>query len=102
MNGIIIALLFLTPVKKGDSWLGRDKLLHIVVSSAIVGLAYHTYHCEFRNPNPGARMFSISLSGVAGVGKEVWDKFDEGCPSLKDIVADFVGIGLGVFIFTYY
>jgi len=46
-------------------------------------------------------VFSISFSAVAGIGKEIYDGVSKkGTPSWKDLIADGVGILLGVLLFT--
>lgn len=84
-----------------DNWIARDKALHIGASAAIVGLAHHSYHCQLRNPEGDSRVLAVSLSALCGIGKELWDlKTSPRGLSWKDLVADGVGILLGVALFT--
>lgn len=87
--------------KYEDKWFTSDKYLHFYYSVAITGLSYHLYHCQFNNPNPGARYFSISLASVTGIGKELYDKYyRKGKFSYKDLTADVMGIIIGALLFT--
>lgn len=84
-----------------DKWFAWDKFHHFSYSLGITGLSYHIYHCQFGNPNPGARYFSISITAFTGVGKEVYDKYCKKTVfSYKDLTADAVGIIIGTLLFT--
>lgn len=84
-----------------DRWIAKDKAFHVGASAAIVGLAYHSYHCQLRNPKGDSRVLAISLSSLCGIGKELWDlKRSPRSLSWKDLAADGVGILLGVALFT--
>jgi len=89
-------------VRAEDRWIARDKALHVGASAGIIGLVYHSYHCQLKNPEGGSRVFAVSLSAACGLGKELWDskKVPRGL-SWKDLVADGVGILLGVALFTF-
>ncbi|MCK4306731.1 hypothetical protein KAW50_00735 [candidate division WOR-3 bacterium] len=83
-----------------DRWISRDKFHHFSYSLGLTGLSYHIYHCQFNNPNPEARYFSISLTAVAGISKELYDKFyKKSIFSYKDLVWDAVGITVGSLLF---
>lgn len=87
--------------KPEDPWLGIDKLKHVVVSGMLVGVSYHIYHDRLHNPQFGSRLFAISISATAGLLKEGLDrrKTPPTC-SKRDLVADTVGIVIGVLLFT--
>ncbi len=89
------------PREFQDRWIARDKALHLGASAAIVGLVYHSYHCQFRNPESDSRVLAVSVSTGCGIGKELWDlrKSPRGL-SWKDLVANGVGVLLGVLLFT--
>ena len=40
---------------------------------------------------------SILTAGI-GVAKEVWDKKNNGSPEIRDIVADIIGVALGILL----
>ena len=84
-----------------DLWTARDKRLHLVTSAAMVGVGYHLLHDRWLFEARDSRNLAISVTAVAGVIKELYDK--RGTPptcSRKDLVADAVGILVGVFLFT--
>lgn len=66
----------------------NDKVLHITISAIISAICYYL----LKNV-----MLSIVLSFAMGVGKEVVDVQTTGF-SFADLLADLVGIGLGIFI----
>lgn len=69
------------------SLLTEDKLKHIVVS-AIIAVALNLFL-----PWWVAGVITLAI----GVGKEVYDKLSgKGCSEWKDLVADLVGILIGV------
>ncbi|MFQ5905924.1 MAG: hypothetical protein ACE5JA_05070, partial [bacterium] len=85
-----------------DEWFSKDKLVHALTSAYLVGFSYRIYHAEFRNPEENSRVFAVSLSAAAGVGKEVWDLCGSANKaSWKDLAADAAGIVAGLLLFTY-
>jgi len=95
---ILVLFSFMSP--KNDKWIAKDKGLHIIHSACAVGLTYHIYHCELNNNHSGAVKFSVSLTSLAGITKEIFDsKKKPSSSSWRDLVADAIGIGLGVLIF---
>jgi len=85
-----------------DEWFGEDKLLHVLTSAYFVGFSYRAYHGHFDNPPDNSRVFAVSVTAVAGVGKELYDMTGpDRKASWKDIAADALGIALGVVLFTY-
>lgn len=62
-----------------------DKLLHVETSAIIVVLI------SLILPIWVAAIITLLI----GVGKEIWDKYHNGTPEWKDILADAIGIGFG-------
>jgi len=92
---------FLTPQKLEDSWLGKDKFLHLTVSSFLTGVSYRVYHDEFKNPEENSRLFGGTFTAFLGIGKEAVDATSpSSTSSWKDLAADGVGILLGLLLFT--
>jgi uncharacterized protein YfiM (DUF2279 family) len=89
------------PAHAGDSWLTRDKRLHMVVSAGMVGAGFHLLHDRWHLEVRHSRNLTVSLTALAGVIKEVTDKgkTPSTC-SYKDLVADGLGILVGIFVFT--
>lgn len=67
--------------------IGEDKLKHVVVS-AIIAVALNLFL-----PWWIAGLITLSI----GIGKEVYDKVSgKGCAEWKDLLADLIGIIIGV------
>ena len=71
--------------------MGKDTILHFIVSLALGLTALLSYP------------FAIGIALGAGIGKEVGDCLAKGSAwdwkdSAKDLVADALGAGLGIFI----
>jgi len=97
----LIAFSLMNP--KNDKWIAKDKALHFFCSAAITGLAFHSTYNQLGYEKEDARIFSISLSGLTGIGKEFLDsKKKTSSSSWRDLVADGMGILAGVLIFTIY
>jgi len=80
-----------------DSWFGRDKANHLTVSAALVGFGYYATREEIGYGDCAARNSAIGFSLACGIAKEVYDwTSHKGHPSFKDIVADIVGVGVGI------
>jgi putative lipoprotein len=84
-----------------DEWLSEDKLLHVLTSAYLVGFSYRAYHGEFDNPPDNSRVFAVSVTAAAGIGKELYDmRSPRQTASWKDIAADALGIAVGLLLFT--
>ncbi|MDQ8164855.1 MAG: hypothetical protein P3A28_03740 [Gemmatimonadota bacterium] len=82
------------PPQPRDSWFGRDKMLHCVVSAAVQGAA----HTALRAGGADYRTASRTAGAVTltvGISKELWDRKRGGDPSLKDLAWDGIGGTLG-------
>ena len=88
-------------VKTSDRWLAWDKLEHLGVSAFLSGVSYSVLHEFCNNTQESSVYFSVSFTLSAGLGKEFYDsKTPGGAFSYKDLIADVVGIGLGLFLAT--
>jgi uncharacterized protein YfiM (DUF2279 family) len=94
---IVLSALFLLVSSLGaatDSWLGRDKFMHLVGSAAL------TAWCDnfARDTDSSKRLvFSISIPLTLGFAKEASDKYVRKTMwSWRDLTYDGVGIGLGL------
>jgi putative lipoprotein len=84
-----------------DRWLDWDKLEHLGVSAFLSGVSYSLLHEFYNNNQESSVYFSVSFTLSAGLGKEFYDsKTPGGTFSYKDLIADVVGIGLGLFLAT--
>ena len=88
-----------TVINHNDPWIAYDKFLHFSVSASIVLSTQYTLVEKLDYNNNDAVYFSMLVSGINGMLKEIWDsKQPNGFISKKDIVANIAGIIIGVFI----
>jgi uncharacterized protein YfiM (DUF2279 family) len=88
-------------LKISDRWLAWDKVEHLGISAYLSIVSYKIYHDFYHNRKEPSLYFSSGLSFSLGLGKEVYDeKKPDGKFSYKDLVADILGIGLGLWIAT--
>ena len=84
-----------------DSWLAWDKVEHFGVSAYLSAISYKIYHDFYHNRKKSSLYFSSGLTIGLDLGKEIYDKKrPTGKFSYKDLVADVLGIGLGLWIAT--
>lgn len=84
-----------------DPWLGKDKADHFIVSAFLAGTCYYWARTELRQTHDTAVIFSLSCTGGIGLAKELYDGLSQrGTPSWKDLLADFLGIGIGILMLS--
>ena len=84
-----------------DRWVAWDKAEHLGVSAFLCGVSYSIFRDFYRNQQESSIYFSAAFTFSAGLGKEFCDqKTPQGRFSYKDLVADILGIGLGLLIAT--
>jgi putative lipoprotein len=84
-----------------DRWLAWDKVEHFGISAYLSFVSYKIYHDFYHNHKESSLYFSSGLTFSLGLGKEIYDeKTPNGKFSYKDLVADILGIGLGLWIAT--
>ena len=84
-----------------DKWLAWDKVEHFGISAYLSAISYKIYHDFYHNPKESSLYFSGGFTSSLGLGKEAYDKRrPQGKFSYKDLVADVLGIGLGLWIAT--
>ena len=73
-----------------------DKWMHAVVSMLIAVFLYKLFALT------GMPLMTLIVSSVLTVGigivKEVWDKKNNGSPEARDVVADLIGVALGILL----
>jgi len=83
------------PAHAEDEWWGQDKALHFGVSGVLAAGGYAggalVLEERWQRASVGA---GVALT--AGVAKEVYDEFDYGGASYKDLVFDVAGTLVGV------
>ena len=82
--------------KSGDSWIGRDKGLHLVGSMISTIAISKTSQTFFNNSHDQSLKLGIGVTFGLGLGKELWDSTKKNNKfSYKDLTADIVGILIG-------
>jgi uncharacterized protein YfiM (DUF2279 family) len=84
-----------------DPWFSADKILHFSASAAITGLTYHFYVNRLNRPEDRGKVYSVSLTALVSIGKELYDTKKKGCFSWKDLLWDGLGLAAGYFVFVY-
>jgi len=88
-------------VTMSDSWFGKDKADHFLASVFLTAGSFY-YLKEEQNISQGKSMnLSIAFAFSLGIAKEIRDGSLKGrAASVKDVVADILGIGIGAFLFN--
>ncbi|MEO0236991.1 MAG: hypothetical protein ABIN35_01995 [candidate division WOR-3 bacterium] len=79
-----------------DPFFSKDKIDHLFTTFAITASttlfvkSFMKDRSEFENIT-----FSISVPVLFSFGKEIYDNFSDGTVSYKDLIYDFIGIGIG-------
>lgn len=82
-----------------DRWLALDKLQHLLISAHLSLYTYKVSLESYDNTPPTARAQAVGLVISIGIGKELMDRHKpDDRFSYKDLIADALGIGLGLFI----
>lgn len=82
-----------------DSWLGDDKIEHFFVSAMIVGFGFFAMREPFARSENTSLIVAGGLAVSAGIGKEYYDsRSQRGVSSVKDLLADVLGIGILIFL----
>jgi len=82
-----------------ERWLAIDKLQHFMFSAHLSLLSYKASRDSFHNTTSTARVESVGLVFSLGIGKDLLDsRQPEGRFSYKDLIADALGIGLGLIL----
>jgi uncharacterized protein YfiM (DUF2279 family) len=82
-----------------DEWLSEDKFQHFFVSAFLTGLGFAVWREGLDRGENQSLAISGGMTLSIGVGKELLDlKRPKGHASLKDFVADVLGIGITIFL----
>jgi uncharacterized protein YfiM (DUF2279 family) len=91
---------FKFKITLSDPWLSKDKADHLLVSSFLVAGGYFVAKNDQQFNEQKALQFSVSSAFALGIVKEIRDGFRKhNAASIKDLIADVLGIGLGVVMF---
>lgn len=74
-----------------------DKWMHAVVSMLITVFLYKLFALTGMPLMMNLIISSLLTVGV-GVAKEFWDKKNNGSPEARDIVADIIGVVVGILL----
>ena len=74
-----------------------DKWMHTVVSMLITVFLYKLFALTGMPLMLTLIVSSVLTIGI-GIAKEVWDKKNNGSPEIRDIVADIIGVALGILL----
>ena len=84
-----------------DSWFGKDKADHLLVSGFLTAMSFYVFKEEQNYSKTKSLNLSIASAFSIGVLKEIRDGLlTNRAASVKDLVADILGIGIGVFLFN--
>lgn len=81
----------------GDSWFGRDKAKHFVVSAVVQSVGHSVLRANGFDHREAA-WTAGAFTATVGVSKEVWDLRQGRAFSWKDLVADAAGGGTGAIV----
>lgn len=84
-----------------DPWFGHDKVLHFSAGFAIPGLTYHFYVCRLAGDEERGKVYAVSLTALAALGKEIYDKKTKGLFSWKDLAWGGAGLIAGYMLFVH-
>lgn len=79
-----------------DAWLGSDKFQHFGMSYAVTAFTFAALRTAGADAGP-ALTAALPVAAAAGVGKEVHDRRRGQIFSLRDLVADGLGIAAAYF-----
>lgn len=84
-----------------DKWINKDKADHMLASAFLVGAQYYVAHRELERSHEQSMSIAIGSTLVIGLGKEIYDHVSrKGTPSVKDVVADVLGIGVAAVLLS--
>lgn len=84
-----------------DSWFGKDKTDHAMVSAGLVAAQYYLLHNEQDIESRKSWQIAATSTLAIGLAKEIYDRLSRrGTASWKDLVANLAGIGLAVGMIT--
>ena len=89
---LVISLSRGGPEHRSDSWFGPDKLQHFFTSAFVQSFGYGVLRRAGADNGP-ALAGASTLTAVAGVGKEVYDRRVRGEFSVRDLAWDAAGAG---------
>ncbi len=93
---LLVILLFMSSLY-ANPWLGKDKTMHFVSSAYLTYWNYSLSSNVMNNSNDTSLLFAVSLTSLAGIGKEASDKYIKKTKwSWYDIAYNSAGIAFGI------
>lgn len=96
MRGLafVLALHLGGEPKRSDPWLSPDKAKHFFLSMFVESLSFSVLRAA--NTSRTGSLFGAAAAGVGfGAGREIYDYYHPGTPSLKDLAWDVAGVAAG-------
>ena len=98
---IILAAAFFACASDKDPWFGMDKAKHAGAAMVITGITQYKLHHQLEMSSALSRTAAISFTFSLGVLKEMHDQRQpNNFFSCRDIIANSLGIALGVLLFN--
>jgi uncharacterized protein YfiM (DUF2279 family) len=85
------------PLQVTDAWFGSDKFRHFWMSYAATAFSFAGVRALGQDSD-GALLVAVPAAAAAGVGKEIFDRRAGGIFSVRDLVADGLGIAAAYFL----
>ena len=84
-----------------DPWLSKDKMDHVTASAFLTGAQYYLVRQELELSHEQSLRAAMAGALVLGIAKEIYDGVSKrGTPSIKDLLADALGIGLAALLIS--
>ncbi|KAA3612286.1 MAG: DUF2279 domain-containing protein [Calditrichaeota bacterium] len=81
--------------------MGQDKYQHLVLSSFLVAGQMFVYQEQAGFEQKKAAQISVGTTMILGLTKEFYDfTSKKGHPSFRDLIANSIGIGIGILVFS--
>ena len=95
MRGLLLVLtLHRGDHDRGDRWFAADKVKHFVMAAFVETGSFSALRLTGMHRTPALNT-AIGVAAGISVGKEVYDRFNGGDASLKDLTWDAAGIAAG-------
>ena len=88
---LLVALHLGGEPRRPDPWFSPDKAKHFFLSAFVESLSFSTLRAA-RVSRDASLISAASISAGFGIGREIYDHYHPGTPSLKDLTWDLAGI----------